>query len=81
MQRDLRAEDGNAQFEKSQIGIAVKCPVFALLHNVVLEHGRGFGVVSIEAVEDGVNVRGARIALVECGDHFVCRSLLVSDVK
>lgn len=57
------------QLQQRQTGIAVKSAVLALLGHIVLEHGGGLGVVSVQAVEDGVDVSRTRLALVEGGDH------------
>lgn len=47
-----------SQFQQCQIRITVVRLIFALLCDVFLEYRRRFRVVSIEAVEDGVNVFG-----------------------
>lgn len=58
------------QLQQSQIGIAVKRAVFALLGHIVLEHSRGLGVVSVEAVEDGFDVSRSGLALIEGDSHI-----------
>lgn len=44
------------QLQQSQIGVAVIGAILTLLRHVVLEHGRSFWIVSIEAIENGINV-------------------------
>jgi len=61
-----------SQLQQSQVSIAVKGPVLALLHHVVLEDGGRLWVVSVEAAENGINVRRARLALVEGENHGFC---------
>ena len=61
----------HSQLQQSQIGIAVECSVLALLDDVVLEYCGGFGVVPVEAAEDGLDVGGASVALVENEAHLV----------
>ena len=48
----------DSQFQQGQIGIAVISPVLALLGDIVLEDGRRFGIVPVQAVEDGFDVFG-----------------------
>ena len=64
---------GGLQLQQCQIGIAIKGAVLALLGDIVLEDGGGLGVVSVQAVEDSVDVRRAGLALVERGDHVGLR--------
>lgn len=49
----------------------VECSVLALLHHVVLEHRGGLGVVSVEAIENGLNVSRAGLTLVKGDTHLV----------
>lgn len=49
-------ETSSLQLQQGQIGVAVICAILALLRHVVLEHGRGFGVISIEAIQNGINM-------------------------
>lgn len=44
------------QLQQGQICITVVGAILTLLRHVVLEHRRGFWIVSIEAIEDGINV-------------------------
>ena len=63
----------DSQFQEREVRIAVICPVFALLRHVVLEHGRGFRVIPVEPVEDGVDVFGSVGRIVECDAHCARR--------
>ena len=53
------------QFEQRQASICVKELLLALLIDIFLKCGGGLGVVSIEAVEDFINVSGPLFALVK----------------
>lgn len=59
----------NSQLQQSQVGVAVECPVLALLRNIVLEHGGCLRVVAVETIEDGINMSRSSLALVK-GDHI-----------
>lgn len=48
----------DSQLQQRQIRVAVICAVLALLCDIVLEYGRRFGIVSVEAIEDGFDVFG-----------------------
>lgn len=61
----------HVQFEEGEIGVAVVCLRLALLHHVVLEDGRGLGVVAVEAIEDLVDVLGPLGREVKGGAHGV----------
>ena len=56
-----------SQFQQRQIGITVVRLVLALLGNIFLEDLRGLWIISVEAVEDGVDVFGPVGAVVEGG--------------
>ena len=60
----------HSQLQQCQVGIAVECPVFALLYNVVLENGGRLGVVSVQAVEDGIDIGRPSLTLVESDTHL-----------
>lgn len=60
----------NSQLQKSQVSIAVKRPLLTLLRNIVLEYCRSLWVVSVEAVQDGLNVSRPCLALVKSDTHF-----------
>ena len=60
----------HSQLKQCQVGIAVECPVFALLYNVVLENGGRLGVVSVQTAEDGIDVGRPSLTLVESDTHF-----------
>lgn len=70
---DIDQSGTNSQLQQSQVGVAVKCAVLALLSDIVLEYCGGLGVVSVQAVEDGVDMRRPCVALVESNAHFVER--------
>jgi hypothetical protein len=61
----------HSQLQQGQVGVAVECPVLALLCHVVLEDGGSLGVVAIEAIEDGIDMSRPGFTLVE-GDHLGC---------
>lgn len=61
---------GNSQLQKCQVSIAIKRPLLTLLSNIVLEYCRSLWVVSVEAVEDGINVSRPCLALVKSDTHF-----------
>lgn len=57
------------QLQESQVGIAIERPVLALLGDIILEDGGGLGVISVQALEDGVDVGRPGLALVKSGNH------------
>lgn len=57
------------QFEERQIGIAVIRLRFALLGNIFLEYCGRLRVISVETVEDGVDIFGPVFAQVESESH------------
>lgn len=57
------------QFQEREVRIAVICLSLALLCNVFLKNAGGLWVVSIEAIEDGVDVLRPVRAVVEGVDH------------
>lgn len=61
----------NLQLQQSQVGVAVEGSVLALLLDVVLEDRGGLGVVPVEAIEDGIDMRRPGFTLVE-SDHLCC---------
>lgn len=65
----MKRGKNNSQLQQSQIRIAVIGPVFALLRHVVLEYARRFGVVAVQTVEDGFDVRGPVGRVVEGYAH------------
>ena len=75
----------NSQFQQGQIRIAVVRAVLALLGNIVLEYGRCFGIVSVEAVEDGFDVFGPVGRIVKGYAHGCfgsnCMGIFVDCVK
>lgn len=61
------------QFQQRQTGIGVKELFLALLRDIFLECGRRLGIVSVEAVEDFLNVRRPLLALVKGLRHLGTR--------
>lgn len=57
------------QLQQGQIGVAIIGAILALLRHVVLEHGRGFRIVSIEAIENGINVLRSIWCMVKGDTH------------
>lgn len=64
--------DGNVQLQQGEVGVAVVRLGLALGHDIVLEGGRGLRVVSVQAIEDGLDVLWPFRREVECGAHRVC---------
>lgn len=58
-----------SQLQQSHVGVAVKCPVLALLRDIVLEHGGGLRVVPVESIQDGIDMGRSSLTLVK-GDHL-----------
>jgi len=58
------------QFQQCKICIAVIGLVFALLHNVVLKNSRGLRIVSIQTVEDIVDMLGSVRRIVKRNAHL-----------
>ena len=57
------------QFQQSEIGVAVVGLLLALLHHIVLENRSGLWVVSVEAIEDLLNVLRPVLCIIEGGAH------------
>lgn len=74
-ERGENREARHSQFQQCQVRIAIKCPVLALLHNIVLKHRCRLRVVPIEAVQDGIDMRRPRLALVKGEPHVFLYSL------
>ncbi len=71
MQREERDERFcGLQLQQRKVGVAIVGPLFALLGDIVLKHGRGLGVVPVEAVEDGIDVVGPVGRGVESYSHI-----------
>lgn len=62
-------EGGNVQLQQGQVGVAVVCLVLALGHDIVLKGARGLRVISVQAIEDGLDVLWPFRRKVECGAH------------
>ena len=59
----------NVQLQQGQVRVAVVRLVLALLHDIVLEGASGLRVVSVEAIEDDLDVLWPFRRKVECGAH------------
>ena len=59
----------DVQFQQRQVGIAVIRPVFALLCNIILEDGGGFGIVSVKTVEYIFYMLRSIWGIVKCDAH------------
>lgn len=57
------------QLQQRQVGIAVICLVGALLCDIFLEDGRRLGVVSVQSIEDLVNIFRPLRRVIECDAH------------
>lgn len=64
-----RVREDDVQLQQREVGVAVVRLVLALLHDIVLEDGRGFGVVPVEAVEDLLDVLRPFRRVIEGGAH------------
>jgi hypothetical protein len=65
--------EGISQFQERQRRIGIKELFFALLADIFLKGRRGLWVVSVQAVQDLVNVRRPLLALVEGVSHVEWR--------
>jgi hypothetical protein len=63
----------DSQLQQRQICIAIVRSLLALLVHIVLEYGRGLRIVSIESVEDVLNVLGPVRRIVEGYAHYYMR--------
>lgn len=59
----------DVQLQQSQVGVAVVRLLLALLHDIVLEDGRGLGVVPVEAVENRIDMLRPFRREIERGAH------------
>jgi hypothetical protein len=75
-----KEKDGGLQFQEREVGVAVVCAVFALLGDIVLEDGGGFGIVSVEAVQDVFDVAGPLGGVVECYTHGCGLSIILHGI-
>jgi hypothetical protein len=60
----------DVQFQEGKVAVAVIGLVLALLGDIFLEGGGGLGIVSVEAVEDGLDIFRPVGGVVE-GNHCV----------
>jgi hypothetical protein len=64
------------QFQKSKICVRIDGSLVALLDDVFLENVCGFGVVSIKAVQDRIDVRWSLSCEIERSSHICLFSIL-----
>lgn len=57
------------QLEKRKVCVGVVCFLFALLDNIFLEDAGGLRVVSIEAIQNGIDVLGPVRRVIESNPH------------
>ena len=62
----------HSQFQKGEVGIAVVFLVFALRCNIVLEDGRRLWVVTIQSVENCINVLWPLGRVIKRDSHYCC---------
>lgn len=70
----LQSREGRfiySQLQQSQIGVTVVTPIFTLCSNVFLEDVGGLWVVSIETVQDRIDVFRPVGRIIEGNTHFV----------
>ena len=60
---------GHSQFQQRQVGVAVVRPILALLGDIVLEDGGGFGIVSVQAIQDGIDMLWPIRGVIESDPH------------
>jgi hypothetical protein len=58
-----------SQLKKSEICIGIDEFVFTLLAHIFLEYGGGLGVVTVESIQDCVNIRWPIWRVVEGNTH------------
>lgn len=61
----------DVQLQEREVGIGIVFLFVALMLNVILEDGRRLGIVSIEAIEDGVDVIWPTFCKIERNAHLV----------
>lgn len=66
---NIRAQGVNVQLQQGQVRVAVVRLVLALGHDIVLERARRLGVVSVQAIENDLDVLWPFRRKVECGAH------------
>jgi hypothetical protein len=66
----------DSQFQKSKICVRINGSLVALLNDVFLENVCGFGVVSIKAVQDRIDVRWSLSCEIERSSHICLSSIL-----
>lgn len=66
-----RRGEVHVQLQQGQVRVAVVCLALALGHDIVLEGARRLRVVSVQAIEDGLDVLWPFRRKVECGAHGV----------
>lgn len=73
----------HVQLQQGQVRVAVVRLALALGHDIVLESARRLGVVSVQAIEDGLDVLWPFRRKVECGAHggVSCPKVLVGATR
>jgi hypothetical protein len=66
----------DSQFQKSKICIRINGSLVALLNDVFLKNVCGFGIISIKAVQDRIDVRRSLSCEVERSSHICLSSIL-----
>jgi hypothetical protein len=66
----------DSQFQKSKICIRINGSLVALLNDVFLKNVCGFGIISIKAVQDRIDVRWSLSCEIERSSHICLSSIL-----
>lgn len=69
MEIDAGMSQVDVQLKKRKVGVAIVGLLVALVLDVLLKDGGGLWVVSVESVEDGLNVLWALWRIVEWDTH------------
>ena len=65
-----RTQDtGHSQFQQRKVGVAVVRSVLALLRDIVLEDGGSLGVVSVQAIQDSIDMLWPVRRIIESDAH------------
>ena len=67
--RCLDLNTAHSQFQQRKVGVAVVCPILALLRDIVLEDGGSFGIVSVQAVQDSIDMLWPVRCVIESDAH------------
>lgn len=61
----------NLQLQQGQVSVAIIRLFLALLGHIVLEDGSGLGIVSIETIQDGINMLWPLGRIIEGDAHLL----------